>query len=195
MTFTSHGHPIPDSLPTNVLPLHVARCGGPGLCQTCSKDVSAYHRDQGYYASTPPKSRHALDVVAESVNPAKLIAVEQPPAEEVGFEKELERLINRHSLEGDSGTPDYILATYLTGCLNIFNETIKHRAAWRGEKVIAPKFEDLLRDTIPLSAVNNDAEKISTAADDFDWAGLAAKSWHPTNSAKQGKSVTPRHLK
>jgi len=37
------------------------------------------------------------------------------------FERELEQLINRHSEENQSNTPDFILAIYLRGCLNAFN--------------------------------------------------------------------------
>jgi len=46
------------------------------------------------------------------------------------FEKDLERLINRHSLENESGTPDYILARYLVRCLDAFNMATKHRTWW-----------------------------------------------------------------
>jgi hypothetical protein len=40
------------------------------------------------------------------------------------FTKELEHLINRHSLENGSDTPDFILAAYLTNCLKNFNATL-----------------------------------------------------------------------
>ena len=46
------------------------------------------------------------------------------------FEKELERLINSHSLENESDTPDYILAKYLVRCLEAFNAATKHRTWW-----------------------------------------------------------------
>lgn len=47
------------------------------------------------------------------------------------FEKELEELINRHSKEADSGTPDFLLAEYLTACLEAYNNAVKKRDAWR----------------------------------------------------------------
>ena len=46
------------------------------------------------------------------------------------FAKDLERLINKHSMENGSDTPDWILAEYLMLCLKAFNRTSKLRARW-----------------------------------------------------------------
>ena len=48
------------------------------------------------------------------------------------FEKEL---INRHSLENGSNTPDFILARFLVSCLQAWNEAVSCRELWydRGE--------------------------------------------------------------
>jgi hypothetical protein len=46
------------------------------------------------------------------------------------FEKELAQLINRHSLENGSDTPDFILAAYLVDCLDTFNRISVWRAKW-----------------------------------------------------------------
>ena len=48
------------------------------------------------------------------------------------FRKELEILINKHSKENGSNTPDFILSEYLVGCLNNFDKTIKQRDEWFG---------------------------------------------------------------
>ena len=48
----------------------------------------------------------------------------------IAFRKELETLINVHSMEEGSDTPDYILAEYLLACLEAFDKASKHRAAW-----------------------------------------------------------------
>ena len=48
------------------------------------------------------------------------------------FQKELRDLINRYSMESGSDTPDYILAEYLMGCLEVFNKTVKARESWYG---------------------------------------------------------------
>lgn len=52
------------------------------------------------------------------------------------FEKELEVLINRHSLEGLSNTPDFVLAQYLMACLFAWNGATNRREEWYGR---APK--------------------------------------------------------
>lgn len=46
------------------------------------------------------------------------------------FEKELEMLINKHSKENESDTPDFILAQYLKRCLANYAEAIKARDKW-----------------------------------------------------------------
>jgi hypothetical protein len=48
------------------------------------------------------------------------------------FEKELEGLINAHSKENESNTPDYILAQYICSCLAAFNVAVQHRENWYG---------------------------------------------------------------
>lgn len=50
------------------------------------------------------------------------------------FEKELENLINKYSIENESNTPDYILAQYMLKCLEAFNEAAKARSKWYGIK-------------------------------------------------------------
>ena len=60
------------------------------------------------------------------------------------FEKELANLLNRHSKENDSDTPDWILAQFMAGCLAAFNTAVlqheysdvirSHRLAERPER-------------------------------------------------------------
>lgn len=51
------------------------------------------------------------------------------------LEKDLRRLINWYSQESGSDTPDFILADYLIGCLNLFNRTMVEREKWYGREV------------------------------------------------------------
>jgi hypothetical protein len=51
-----------------------------------------------------------------------------------GFEKELESLINRYSMESGSNTPDYILVEYMANCLNSFHQATRLRDNWYGGK-------------------------------------------------------------
>ena len=48
------------------------------------------------------------------------------------FQEELQHLINRHSQENASNTPDFILAQYLAGCLAAWNQAVQQRETWHG---------------------------------------------------------------
>jgi hypothetical protein len=59
------------------------------------------------------------------------------------FEAELAALINRHSKENGSNTPDYILANFLNTCLEAYNKTNIWRAKWfHPDGVPAGEIED-----------------------------------------------------
>ena len=45
----------------------------------------------------------------------------------MGFKEELKNLINKHSKENDSNTPDFVLAIYLGECLKAFNKAVNRR--------------------------------------------------------------------
>lgn len=51
------------------------------------------------------------------------------------FKKELEVLINKHSLENASNTPDFILANYIGMCLDAYNITLQTREKWYGRNI------------------------------------------------------------
>ncbi len=48
------------------------------------------------------------------------------------FETDIAALINTHSLENESNTPDFILAAYLQSCLDVFTLAIRTRETWYG---------------------------------------------------------------
>jgi len=50
------------------------------------------------------------------------------------FRLALEALINSHSMENGSDTPDWILADYLVSCLAAFDEATEARTHWYGQK-------------------------------------------------------------
>ncbi len=69
-------------------------------------------------------------------------------SDETDFVSELRALINRHSKENGSNTPDFILASYLNGCLMTFNATLNKRDRWYGHKTLGapaarPTIEEL----------------------------------------------------
>lgn len=51
---------------------------------------------------------------------------------EHNFEKDLEQLINRYSMESGSNTPDFLLTSFLKRCLENWNQTVKERDQWFG---------------------------------------------------------------
>ena len=46
------------------------------------------------------------------------------------FREELLSLINSHSMENGSNTPDFILAVYLSACLAAYETAITNRDKW-----------------------------------------------------------------
>lgn len=48
------------------------------------------------------------------------------------FRRELESVINRHSQENHSNTPDFMLASFLCRVLEAFGEAVKDRDSWYG---------------------------------------------------------------
>lgn len=67
------------------------------------------------------------------------------------FTQELVSLINRHSIEGASNTPDYILAMYLKNCLSAYETAISQREEHAGVTRIA---SDNVQDMCSKSSQN-----------------------------------------
>jgi len=55
-----------------------------------------------------------------------------PLPEKKNLPTELRELLNRHGAESRSNTPDYILAQYLTTCLNAWDTATQERDRWYG---------------------------------------------------------------
>jgi hypothetical protein len=50
--------------------------------------------------------------------------------------QKLESLLNEHSRENVSDTPDFVLAEYLTDCLAAFDKAVRERERWYGRYVL-----------------------------------------------------------
>jgi len=50
----------------------------------------------------------------------------------MNFEDALRELINTHSKENESNTPDFILTQYIGNCLNAFTMATQQRETWYG---------------------------------------------------------------
>lgn len=59
-----------------------------------------------------------------------------PEPEGDGFRQELKSLLNKHSREGGSNTPDHILANYLVACLAAFDTATHQREEWYGIRLV-----------------------------------------------------------
>lgn len=46
------------------------------------------------------------------------------------LKKEIAGLLNKYSQENRSNTPDYMLADFMLGCLNVYENTIRSRTEW-----------------------------------------------------------------
>ncbi len=46
--------------------------------------------------------------------------------------KDIAAVLNKHSVENESNTPDFILAQYLVMCLFAFNKAVNGRSDWYG---------------------------------------------------------------
>ena len=51
------------------------------------------------------------------------------------LEREIAAVINRHSLENGSNTPDFLLAQFLLDCLEAFNRAMQERERWNGRPI------------------------------------------------------------
>ena len=79
-------------------------------------------------------------------------AKDQPPPT---FELELTRLINKHSLENQSNTPDFILAEYLVASLEAFNYSVKDFDSERADETHANTMEEVFSSTCDQRAAWN----------------------------------------
>lgn len=63
------------------------------------------------------------------------------------FRKDIETVVNSHSKESGSNTPDWILANYLVSCLEVFDEAVRCRERWHDREDV-PHFETATRETV-----------------------------------------------
>lgn len=64
-------------------------------------------------------------------DPKENLGVDPTPLRKV-FLEELSALVNKHSLQKGSNTPDFILAKHLCECVESLNATVRRRERWYG---------------------------------------------------------------
>ena len=76
------------------------------------------------------------------------------------LEQELRCLLNHHSAENESDTPDFILARYLLSCLSAWNTATQQRETWHGRDASpsgagkVPVAREGIEDMVPRSRLN-----------------------------------------
>ncbi len=73
-----------------------------------------------------------LSNVAEQDRYAEAHTLAKASADKPRFRDELQDLINRHSMENGSNTPDFILADYVRDCLTAYDAAVLRRDRWYG---------------------------------------------------------------
>lgn len=119
-------------------------------------------------------------------------------AEPKTFQQELVSLLNKHSMENYSGTPDWILAEFLRKCLEGWDLGVRLRSEWRGEDLELPALQRLDRDhktIVKLRALLSDGiirlnpefrntelySELVDSAREFDEKQTAKKEERPSN--------------
>lgn len=100
-----------------------------GEIYPCKPDIFAGSYDP--VASVDPTGASAP--INSIGGPADVPALDMPAREE-RFRKELESLLNSHSRENGSNTPDFILAQFLCGVLAAWDAAVMRRSEWYGGK-------------------------------------------------------------
>lgn len=78
----------------------------------------------------------------------------KPPfPESPDFVTELEHLINKHSMESGSDTPDFILARLLTDVLFAFNAAVMKREGWYGDSSTPQKSSETKSDPVAFKKI------------------------------------------
>jgi len=102
-------------------------------------------------ANQPTPEKHEALTVAYETARAEMFEAdaalwkeseEENKMSNISFEKKLCLLINQYSKENASNTPDFILAQYLSGCLDAFNIAIQQRENWYGRDPHGPTVTD-----------------------------------------------------
>ncbi len=70
--------------------------------------------------------------VRKKMSPPKRQSLEGEQNMAISFQDALKDLINRHSMENGSDTPDFLLAEYLCDCLASYEVAVTKREKWYG---------------------------------------------------------------
>ena len=88
------------------------------------------------------------------------------------IKKDLSGILNKHSLENETNTPDFILAEYLLNCLLAFNSSFKQRTEWYSKTTpTTGNKEDTTEGTLKAMKVILDSMPGTSLAEKYQKAG------------------------
>lgn len=83
--------------------------------------------DFEHYAKLIPSKEQQKQFITEIIEEDAKDGLYEDDVERFSFKHELQNLINEHSMENGSDTPDFILASFLYSCLESFNHAVRQR--------------------------------------------------------------------
>lgn len=106
---------------------------GPPLGRTIWQQIGEHPGPLDIYVGVMDADELAAKVV-EAMNLAEQPEPEPVLEPELTMAEELRMVINKHSLENNSNTPDLVLMQFMLGCLASFNQATRDRDKWYGIK-------------------------------------------------------------
>jgi len=101
----------------------------------------------------------------------------------MSLQNDIEHVLNSHCAEHESDTPDFVLAHFLYGCLEVFNQTVNMRANWNSlhdrkyvESVLPDRSiqfgtidnEEITTETLKMRKAERNIEVLSKQCSDFE---------------------------
>ena len=82
------------------------------------------------------------------------------------LKQEIEHVLNKHSAENGSNTPDYILAQYLAQCIETFDSAVMAREAWYG-RASSESFTSDNDQGMPVATLSSELTHKETTKNDW----------------------------
>lgn len=101
---------------------------------------------------------------------------------------EMAALLNRHSCENASGTPDFILAGFLVGCLEVWDKSVAAREEWCGRPV-----EPSVELVAEYDLVHVDLQNGDLIWEDDEYLSLITGNWERSSCYGEVYSYSPQY--
>lgn len=95
--------------------------GAASVCWENLDRAGVFQSEQASAFVDAAKSK-IIDLIGEDESPAL-------------FPEQLRRLLNRNGIDTKTSTPDHVLASYLIGCIGIFQDATDNRERWFGHRL------------------------------------------------------------